>query len=147
MPRRPREPEPGAIARVLFICYHNAGRSQIAAALFNAYSGGRAVAGSAGIQPVRALNITVIAAMREAGYDLRTAHPTPLSEEMVDGADRVITIGCAADDPSMPAELVADDWDVADPAGSPMPKVREIRDDIARRVRRLLREMGIEPVR
>lgn len=147
MPSRPRDPQTEPTPRVLFVCYHNAGRSQIAAALFNAYGEGRAVAESAGIEPVRALNIAVIAAMLEAGYDIRSAHPARLTDEMVDAADRVITIGCAVDDRSMPAELAADDWDVADPGGAPMPKVREIRDDIARRVRRLLREMGIEPVR
>lgn len=141
MPAAPRDEAP----HVLFLCYHNAGRSQIAATLFNAYAGGAADAESAGIEPVRALNIAVIAAMREAGYDLRSLRPRPVTARMIDAADRVITIGCSADDADMPPELAVEDWDVEDPAGAPMPKVRQIRDDIARRVRRLLREMGFEP--
>lgn len=138
----------GAIApgvpRVLFVCLHNAGRSQIAEALFNVYAGGRAIARSAGIEPVKALSITVVASMREAGYDLSGAAPKPLTDAMVDEADRVITIGLAGEAGS-PSELAADDWAIDDPALAPMPRVRQIRDEIARRVRVLLREMGIEP--
>lgn len=131
---------------VLFVCIHNAGRSQIAEALFNAYAGGNALAVSAGVEPVAALNLNVIATMREAGYDIRGQHPKMLTDEMIDSADRVITMGCM-DDPACPAILAEEDWGLDDPAGAPLPKVREIRDDIARRVRKLLREMGIEPVR
>ena len=131
---------------VLFVCIHNAGRSQIAEALFNAYAGGHARAFSAGVEPVGALNINVIASMREAGYDIKDQHPKLLTNEMIDSADHVITMGCM-DDPSCPAVLAEEDWGLDDPAGAPVPKVREIRDEIARRVRKLLREMGIEPVR
>jgi arsenate reductase len=131
---------------VLFVCIHNAGRSQIAEALFNAYAGGNATAISAGVEPVAALNINVIASMREAGYDIRAQHPKLLSDEMIDTADRVVTMGCM-DDPSCPAILAEEDWGLDDPAGASLPKVSEIRDEIARRVRKLLREMGIEPVR
>jgi protein-tyrosine-phosphatase len=134
------------IPTVLFVCVHNAGRSQIAEALFNAYAGGKAVAVSAGTEPVNALNLNVVAAMREAGYDIATQHPKPLTDEMIDGAEHVITMGCM-DDPSCPAVLAADDWGIDDPANAPLMKVRQIRDEIARRVRALLREMGIEPVR
>lgn len=132
--------------RVLFVCIHNAGRSQIAEALFNAYAGGAATASSAGVDPVAALNINVIAAMREAGYDLMGQHPKLLTDEMVDGAERVITMGCM-DDPACPAVLAQEDWAIDDPSGAPLPKVREIRDQIARKVRTLLRELEIEPVR
>jgi arsenate reductase (thioredoxin) len=132
---------------VLFVCVHNAGRSQIAEALFNVYADGRAIAMSAGTEPVGALNLNVIAAMREAGYDIASHHPKLLNDEMVDRADHVITMGCAIDDPSCPAVLAEDDWGIDDPAGAPLPKVREIRDQIARRVRTLLREMGIESAR
>jgi arsenate reductase len=132
---------------VLFVCVHNAGRSQIAEALFNIYADGRATAISAGTEPVGALNLNVIAAMREAGYDIASHHPKILTDEMVDRADHVITMGCAIDDPSCPAVLAEDDWGIDDPAGAPLPKVREIRDQIARRVRTLLREMGIESAR
>ena len=131
---------------VLFVCIHNAGRSQIAEALFNAYAGGNAIAISAGVEPVKALNLNVMASMREAGYDIREQHPKMLTDEMIDSADRVITMGCM-DDPSCPAILAEEDWGLDDPSSAPTPKVREIRDEIARRVRKLLREMGIEPVR
>jgi arsenate reductase len=135
-----------ATPSVLFVCVHNAGRSQIAEALFNAYAGGKAVAISAGTEPVNALNLNVIASMREAGYDIAGQHPKALTDEMIDTADHVITMGCM-DDPSCPAVLAKDDWGIDDPANAPLLKVREIRDEIARRVRKLLREMGIEPVR
>jgi arsenate reductase (thioredoxin) len=131
---------------VLFLCIHNAGRSQIAEALFNAYAGGKARAVSAGIEPVAAIGVTVVASMLEAGYDIRSCRPKLLDEASVDEADRIITLGCAAET-DFPTELADEDWPVEDPAIAPMPKVREIRDDIARRVRKLLREMGIEPVR
>jgi arsenate reductase (thioredoxin) len=131
---------------VLFVCVHNAGRSQIAEALFNAYAGGQAVGSSAGTEPVGALNLNVIAAMRAAGYDMAGQQPKLLTEEMIDGADHVITMGCMEDE-SCPAILAEDDWGIDDPAAAPLPKVIEIRDEIARRVRRLLREMGITPVR
>jgi protein-tyrosine-phosphatase len=133
--------------QVLFVCVHNAGRSQIAEALFNAYAGGRAVGASAGTEPVGGLNLNVIAAMREAGFDIASQHPKQLTEEMIDASERVVTMGCAADDPACPAAVVDEDWGIDDPAGAPLPRVREIRDEIARRVRKLLREMGIEPVR
>ena len=118
----------------------------MAEALFNAYAGGEAAAESAGIEPVKALNIAVVAAMRESGYDISAAEPKVVTDEMIDGADRIVTIGCADED-GCPPELAGEDWDVADPAGAPMPRVREIRDDVARRVRRLLRDMDIEPIR
>jgi protein-tyrosine-phosphatase len=105
-----------------------------------------ATAISAGTEPVGALNLNVIAAMREAGYDVVSQHPKQLTDEMIDVADRIITMGCM-DDPSCPAVLAEEDWAIDDPAGAPLPKVREIRDEIARRVRTLLREMGIESVR
>ena len=131
---------------VLFVCVHNAGRSQIAEALFNAYAGGRATAISAGTEPVAALNIAVVASMREAGYDLKGHEPKLLTEDMIDRAEKVITMGCT-DDPACPAVLAEDDWGIDDPAGAPLPKVRQIRDEIARKVRALLREMGIESIR
>jgi protein-tyrosine-phosphatase len=135
------------VPTVLFVCVHNAGRSQIAEALFNAYAGGAAQAVSAGTEPVQALNLNVVAVMREAGYDIASQRPKLLTPEMVDAADHVITMGCAIDDPSCPAVVAEDDWGIDDPAIAPLPKVRQIRDEIARRVRALLREIGIEPVR
>src|SRR3989442_10202932 len=134
------------VPTVLFVWVHNAGRSQIAERLFNAYAGGKAVGVSAGTEPVNALNISVVAAMRAAGYDIASQHPKPLTEEMIERADKVITMGCMEDE-ACPAVLAEEDWGIDDPAAAPLPKVIEIRDEIARRVRRLLREMGIEPVR
>ena len=134
------------VPTVLFVCVHNAGRSQIAEALLNVYAGGRARAVSAGIEPVSALSLTVVATMLEAGYDIRAQRPKLLDEGTLDEADRVITLGCAGD-PAFPAELADQDWPVDDPAMASMPQVGAIRDEIARRVRTLLREMGIEPVR
>ena len=135
-----------SVPTALFVCIHNAGRSQIAEALFNAYAGGKAVATSAGVEPVAALNLNVIAAMREAGYDISAQRPKLLNDEMIESADHVITMGCLEDE-SCPAILAEEDWGIDDPAGAPLMKVREIRDEIARRVRKMLREMGIEPVR
>src|SRR5690242_14027546 len=134
------------VPTALFVCVHNAGRSQIAEALFNAYAGGKATATSAGVEPVAALNLNVVAAMRDAGYDISRQTPKLLTEEMIDGADHVITMGCMEDD-RCPAVLAKEDWGIDDPAGAPLPKVIQIRDEIARRVRKMLREMGIDPVR
>ena len=136
----------GSASTVLFVCIHNAGRSQIAETLFNAYAGGKARAVSAGVEPVQALNVKVVASMRDAGYDMSDQSPKLLDPAMIDAADRVITMGCM-DDPSCPAVLADEDWGLDDPAAAPMPKVREIRDEIARRVRTLLRELGIEPIK
>jgi len=135
-----------SVPTALFVCIHNAGRSQIAEALFNAYAGGKAVATSAGVEPVAALNLNVIAAMREAGYDISAQRPKLLNDEMIESADHVITMGCLEDE-SCPAILAEEDWGIDDPAGAPLPKVIQIRDEIARKVRKMLREMGIEPVR
>jgi len=134
------------VPTALFVCVHNAGRSQIAEALFNAYAGGKAVATSAGVEPVAALNLNVIAAMRDAGYDISAQRPKLLTDEMIETADHVITMGCLEDE-SCPAILAEEDWGIDDPAGAPLPKVIQIRDEIARRVRKMLREMGIDPVR
>ena len=135
-----------SLPTALFVCVHNAGRSQIAEHLFNVYAGGKATATSAGVEPVAALNINVIAAMRDAGYDIGAQRPKLLTEEMIDAADHVITLGCMEDE-RCPAVLAEDDWGIDDPAGAPLTKVIQIRDEIARRVRKMLREMGIEPVR
>ena len=137
---------PDSVPTVLFVCIHNAGRSQIAETLFNAYANGKARAVSAGVEPVSGLNVKVVAAMRDAGYDMSGQAPTLLDPAMVDEADRVITMGCM-DDPSCPAVLADEDWGLDDPAAAPMPAVVQIRDEIARRIRALLREMGIEPIR
>ncbi len=134
------------VPTALFVCVHNAGRSQIAEALFNAYAGGKATATSAGVEPVAALNLNVIAAMRDAGFDISGQRPKLLTDAMIETADHVITMGCLEDE-SCPAILAEEDWGIDVPAGASLPKVIQIRDEIARRVRKLLREMGIDPVR
>ena len=118
----------------------------MAEALFNAYAGGKAIGISAGVEPVKALNLIAIAAMKEAGYDMSAQKPKLITDAMIDSADRVVTMGCM-DDESCPAVITDEDWGLDDPAGAPLAKVCEIRDEIARRVRTLLRELEIEPIR
>ncbi len=127
---------------VLFVCVHNSGRSQMAEAFFNSKTDGRAAAGSAGTEPGDQLNPTVVEAMHEVGIDLVGARPKLLTQEMLDRADRVITMGCSVEE-SCPALFLpqVEDWGLEDPAGKPIEKVREIRDEISRRVAKLLEEV------
>ena len=132
--------------RVLFVCVHNSGRSQMAAALLNQMAGGKAVAESAGTEPGKVVNPNAVKAMAELGMDLSGARPKLLTQEMVDRADRVITMGCSVEE-SCPAVFLpnVEDWGLEDPAGKPLDKVREIRDEIVRRVQALLREVQATP--
>jgi arsenate reductase (thioredoxin) len=127
-------------ARVLFVCVHNAGRSVMAEALFNRAAGGRATAVSAGTIPSDGPHPEVIAVMREVGLDVASHRGRPLSDGMVVVADRVITMGCAVDESACPAIRYRDleDWGLPDPNGQPLERVREIRDEIDRRVRALV---------
>ncbi|HLK15929.1 MAG TPA: arsenate reductase ArsC [Fimbriimonadaceae bacterium] len=124
--------------RILFVCVHNAGRSQMAEAYVNqlAREGGLAiVAESAGTMGGKELNPQAVAAMAEDGVSLEGHRPKLLTQEMVDRADRVITMGCGVDAAACPARfMVTEDWGLDDPAGQPMEKVREIRDQIKARV-------------
>ena len=123
--------------RVLFVCVHNAGRSQMAAALFNRHAAGRAVADSAGTRPADRVHPEVVDVMREMGIDLSAVQPRLMTAYLAAGAARVITMGCSKDE--CPAVNVpVEDWALRDPAGQPVSAVREIRDDIDRRVRSLL---------
>jgi protein-tyrosine-phosphatase len=126
--------------RVLFVCVHNAGRSVMAEALFNQLAGDLAEAVSAGTMPGGPPHAEVVEAMREVGIDVSAHRGRLLTEEMVEGADRVITMGCAVDQAACPAILYAnvEDWGLPDPKGQPIEKVREIRDEIHRRVQGLL---------
>jgi len=128
---------------VLFICIHNAGRSQMAAALAESLTDGRVHVRSAGSTPPDELNPAVVAAMEEIGLDLSQAFPKPLTDEVVEAADVVITMGCGDACPVYPGKRYLD-WELADPAGLPIEQVRRIRDEISDRVRLLLRELGIE---
>ncbi len=128
---------------VLFVCVHNAGRSQMAAGLLTLRSGGRVHVRSAGSDPGDAVNPLAVAAMEEIGIDLSDAFPKPLTDEIVRAADVVITMGCGDACPIYPGKRY-EDWQVDDPAeASSVDEVRRIRDDIDARVRRLLRELDV----
>jgi arsenate reductase (thioredoxin) len=126
--------------RVLFVCVHNAGRSVMAEALFNELAGDEAEAVSAGTMPGGPPHPEVVEAMREVGIDVSAHRGRLLTEEMVAGAGRVITMGCTVDEAACPAILYAnvEDWGLPDPKGQPIEKVREIRDEIRHRVQVLL---------
>ena len=124
---------------VLFVCVHNAGRSQIAAALLAHYAGGTVVVRSAGTAPTETINPTVVAAMQEIGIDLDANQATPkaLTDDSVAASDVVVTMGCGDACPYYPGKRY-EDWKLDDPAGQPIDVVRSIRDEIDSRVRALL---------
>jgi arsenate reductase len=128
---------------VLFVCVHNAGRSVMAEALFNRLADGTARAVSAGTEPAPGPHHEVVQAMLEAGIDVSRHTGRLLSDDMVRGASRVITMGCAVDEQACPAirYAAALDWALDDPKGQPIERVREIRDEIERRVRLLLDDL------
>ncbi|MGW7537555.1 arsenate reductase ArsC [Amycolatopsis sp. NPDC054798] len=125
---------------VLFVCVHNAGRSQMAAGLLHHHARGRVVVRSAGSAPADSLNPAVVAAMAELGIDLSREFPKPLTTEGVQSADVVITMGCGDVCPVFPGKRYLD-WQLDDPAGLPVEQVRPIRDEIDRRVQALLAEL------
>ena len=125
---------------ILFVCIHNASRSQMAAALLNHQAAGKVRVASAGSQPASELNPAVVAAMAEIGLDISREYPKPLTTGQVQAADVVITMGCGDTCPIYPGQRYLD-WDLPDPAGLPLEGVRPIRDEIARRVRQLLTEL------
>jgi arsenate reductase len=125
------------VPEVLFVCTHNAGRSQMAAGLLNKHAEGRVHIRSAGSEPADRINPAVIAAMAEVGVDLAEEFPKPLTDEVVRAADVVITMGCGDACPIYPGKRY-EDWELDDPAGKVVEDVRPIRDEIDRRVRELL---------
>lgn len=127
---------------VLFVCIHNAGRSQMAAALAAHLSGGRVVVRSAGSDPAEHVNPRVVEAMAEIGLDLSREFPKPLTDDAVDGADVVVTMGCGDACPVFPGKRYLD-WKLDDPSCRPIADVRRIRDEIRLRVEDLLRGLGI----
>ena len=127
---------------VLFVCVHNAGRSQMAAVLTQHLSGGQVHVRSAGSAPGSEINPRVVEAMAELGLDLSLEFPKPLTDEVVEAADVVVTMGCGDACPFYPGKRYMD-WVVDDPAGQPLDVVRRIRDDIRGRVEGMLAEMGI----
>jgi len=128
---------------VLFVCVHNAGRSQMAAALLDHYGAGRVRVRSAGSDPADRINPRVVAVMEELGLDVSRAHPKPLTGEAVQAADVVITMGCGDACPVYPGKRY-EDWELDDPADADLDGVRRIRDEIAGRVRRLVGELTAE---
>lgn len=125
------------VPEVLFVCVHNAGRSQMAAALLDHHAAGRVRVRSAGSAPAESINPAVHQVMAEIGLDLSAEHPKPLTGEAVQGADVVITMGCGDVCPVFPGKRY-EDWRLPDPAGLPAERVRPIRDEIDARVRTLL---------
>jgi protein-tyrosine-phosphatase len=130
------------LPRVLFLCIHNAGRSQMALGWFEHLAGGRASAFSGGSEPASTVNPVAIAAMAEAGIDISHYEPKRWSEDAMRAADVVVTMGCGDTCPYVPGTRY-EDWPLADPAGLGIDAVRPIRDDIEHRVRLLLSELGI----
>lgn len=134
----------GARPQVLFVCVHNAGRSQMAAALLEHHAAGRVDVRSAGSTPADEINPAVRAAMTEIGIDLEHAHPRLLTTDAVTASDVVVTMGCGDACPIFPGKRYLD-WDLTDPAGKTLDEIRPIRDDIAHRVRALLTELVANP--
>jgi arsenate reductase len=122
---------------VLFVCVHNAGRSQMAAGLVKLRSGGRIHVRSAGSAPADEINPAVIEAMNELGVDMSEEFPKPLTDEVVRAADVVITMGCGDACPIYPGKRY-EDWELEDPAGKPLATVRRIRDELDARVQQLI---------
>jgi protein-tyrosine-phosphatase len=132
------------VPEVLFVCVHNAGRSQMAAALLERHAGGRVRVRSAGSEPARSLNPSVVEAMREVAIDISREFPKPLSDGAVRAADAVITMGCGDLCPIYPGKRY-EDWDLEDPAGKDLATVRRIRDEIEVKITRLLEELAGNP--
>jgi arsenate reductase len=128
---------------VLFLCVHNAGRSQMALGWFEHLAGDRAVAWSGGSEPVVAVNPSAVAAMAEVGIDISREFPKPWTDEIVQAADVVVTMGCGDACPLFPGTRY-EDWVLDDPAGKSVEAVRPVRDEIAVRVRQLLASLGVE---
>ncbi|MDT5103257.1 MAG: hypothetical protein QOI25_770 [Mycobacterium sp.] len=130
---------------VLFLCTHNAGRSQMALGFFNHLANGQAVAWSGGSEPGTEINPAAIAAMAEVGIDITREFPKPWTEEIVKASDVIVTMGCGDGCPVFPGHRY-EEWILPDPNGQSIDAVRPIRDDIEQRVRRLLTELNVTPI-
>ena len=131
---------------VLFMCVHNAGRSQMAAGWLRHLAGDRVTVWSGGSEPASQINPSAIAAMAEVGIDIATEFPKPWTDEIVHAADVVVTMGCGDACPLYPGKRY-EDWELSDPAGLGVDSVRPIRDAIRHRVEELMSSIGIEPAR
>jgi arsenate reductase (thioredoxin) len=128
------------VANILFVCLHNAGRSQMSQALFERAAGGRHSADSAGTSPAERVHPEVAEAMLELGIDVSGRRPKRLTRDLAAAADVVVTMGCGDECPYIPGKRYID-WDLTDPAGQDLATVRSIRDEIARRVGDLVAEL------
>ena len=131
------------MASFLFVCLHNAGRSQMSQALFERIAAGRHIALSAGTTPAEHVHPEVVEAMQELGIDLSGRRPQLLTRELSEQADIVVTMGCGDECPYIPGKRYIE-WDLPDPKGRPLDEVRAIRDDIARRINSLLADEILE---
>ena len=134
------------MAHVLFVCLHNAGRSQMSQALFERAAHGRHTATSAGTTPGDAVHPEVVEAMLELGIDVGSRTPQKLTRELAEEADVVVTMGCGDECPFIPGKRYID-WDLPDPKGRPLDEVRATRDEIRRRVTELVRELDAAAVK
>jgi arsenate reductase (thioredoxin) len=135
-----------AAPSVMFLCVHNAGRSQMAAGWLRHLGGDRVEVSSGGSAPAEAINPAAVEAMAEVGIDIAGQFPKPWTEETLGAADVIVTMGCGDACPVIMGKRYLD-WELADPAGKGLEDVRPIRDDIERRVRELLAELGVDPAR
>jgi arsenate reductase len=131
------------MAHALFVCLHNAGRSQMSRALFEREAGGRHTADSAGTAPAAHVHAEVVAAMQEIGIDLDGRTPQRLTEQAARRADVIVTMGCGDECPFIPGKRYID-WDLPDPKGQPIEAVRTTRDEIARLTRELVQRLDAE---
>lgn len=129
---------------VLFLCVHNAGRSQMAAGWMQHLAGDRIRVLSAGSEPTERVNPGAVEAMREVGVDITGRRPRPWTDENLSEADVVVTMGCGDACPVLPGKRYLD-WELADPAGKHLSEIRPIRDEIGKRVRNLLSDLDVDP--
>ena len=139
---RVEAPEPGAVPGVLFLCVHNAGRSQMAAGWLRHLAGDQAIVWSGGSEPASEVNAVAVAAMAEVGIDITGEFPKPWTDEIVRAADVVVTMGCGDACPLYPGTRY-EDWTLDDPAGQGLEAVRPIRDEIRRRVEELVGSLDL----
>lgn len=127
--------------KVLFVCVHNSGRSQMAEAFLNELGKGRARGHSAGTSPANAVDPTVVVVMEEVGIDISKNVPQAFTVDMFDRADRVVTMGCGVEGVCPATSIETEDWGLDDPKGKSLEEVRRIRDEIRARVEKLVREL------
>lgn len=128
---------------ILFLCVHNAGRSQMAAGWLSHLAGDQVTVLSGGSAPADGINPAAVAVMREAGIDISSAYPKPWVNETLGAADVIVTMGCGDACPLLPGKRYLD-WELEDPAGKPVEHVRAIRDQIESNVRQLMAELGLK---